>query len=104
MTRSTASAAAALAIALMIGGAGQVAAQECIDRAGEGTAPNRDAAMQAAYAAALRATDAALYRTWVDRNGKIGEAPGWTVRRMTAKCTATGSAQSCRVETTMCRG
>lgn len=102
MSRSKA-AAAALACVLTCAAATVAGAQECLDRAGEGTSTTRDGAMRAAYEAALRATDAGLLRAWLDRSQKIGEAPGWAVRRMTAKCAASGAGQTCRIETTLCR-
>lgn len=79
-------------------------AQECFDKAGQGTAPTREAAMSAAYEAVLRATDANLLRAWLAGSRRIGDAPGWTVRKLTNHCTPAGAGQTCRIMATLCKG
>ncbi len=84
-------------------GSGAAFAQACFDKAAEGTAPNRDAAMRQAYAAVLQSTDPQLLRAWTAASQRIGEAPGYTVRKLTSKCGQGGAGQVCRVEVNICK-
>jgi|LNFM01.1.fsa_nt_gb hypothetical protein len=94
----------ALALALSIAaGSGSAFAQGCVDKAAEGTAPNRDAALRQAYAGVLQATDPQLLKAWTAGDQRIGEAPGYTVRKLTSNCTAGGAGQICRIEVNICK-
>ena len=94
----------ALAFAVSLtAGSGGALAQACFDKAAEGTGPSRDAAMRQAYAAVLQATDPQLLRAWTAASQRVGEAPGYTVRKLTSKCAQGGAGQSCRVEVNICK-
>lgn len=93
----------AVAAVVMAAAASAVGAQECYDRAGEGTAPTRDEALRLAYEATLKATDQRLWQAWMSGARRIGDAPGWVVRKMTSNCTPSGAGQTCRVMVTLCR-
>ena len=94
----------ALALAISVAaGSSSAFAQVCVDKAAEGTAPNRDAAMRQAYAAVLLAIDPQLLRAWTAAGQRIGEAPGYTVRKLTSKCAQGGAGQVCRVEVNVCK-
>ncbi len=94
----------ALALALsLMAASGPAFAQVCVEKAAEGTGPNRDAAMRQAYAAVLQATDPQLLRAWTAGTQRIGEAPGYTVRKLTSKCTQGGAGQICRIEVNICK-
>lgn len=93
-----------LALALSIAaGSSSAFAQACFDKAAEGTGPNRDAAMRQAYAAVLQATDPQLLRAWTAGTQRIGDAPGYTVRKLTSKCAQGGAGQICRIEVNICK-
>lgn len=93
-----------LAGASLLAATGSASAQECAERAGEATAPSKDAAMTGAYEAVLKAVDPNLLRAWSTTSRKIGEAPGYSIRKMTAQCRAGGQGQICRIVATICRG
>jgi hypothetical protein len=90
-------------VATLLALGGTASAQTCVEKAAEGTGPTRDLAMRAAYDAALRAVDPQLGQRWSAGNMRIGEAPGYTVQKLTTKCAAGGSGQICRVEIIVCR-
>ena len=92
----------ALAVSLTYG-SGAALAQACFDKAAEGSGPSRDEAMRQAYSAVLQATDPQLLRAWNAASQRIGEAPGYTVRKLTSKCAQGGAGQVCRVEVNICR-
>lgn len=92
----------ALAVSLTAG-SGTAFAQACYDKAAEGSGPNRDAAMRQAYAAVLHATDPQMLGAWNGSGQRIGEAPGYTVRKLTSKCAQGGAGQVCRVEVNICK-
>jgi hypothetical protein len=92
---------AAVLIALLLS-AGSAAAQ-CLDKVGEGSGASREAALLAAYEAALKATDERLLKAWLAGARKLGDAPGYTVRKLTSNCTAGGPGQICRIAVTLCR-
>ncbi len=89
--------------ALAIAAPSSAFAQECYDKAGEATASSRDEALKLAYEAALKATDQRLWQSWLAGGRRIGDAPGWTIRKMTSQCSAGGAGQNCRVMVTLCR-
>jgi hypothetical protein len=91
-----------LAMAFLAAGASTAAAQ-CEDRVGQGTGQTRDAALRAAYEAALKTPDERLLKAWIAAGQKVGEAPGHTVRKLTSNCSAGGAGQICRIAVTLCR-
>lgn len=101
MSKLTSVAAAAAAVVL-IAGAGSASAQ-CVNKAGEGTGGSKDAAMFQAYEAVLQATDWGMWSKWMASSQKVGVAPGYTVSKLTSKCSAGGIGQVCRVQATLCR-
>lgn len=94
---------AALALAGIAAGATGASAQSCVETIGEATAPDRATAQRQAYEAMLRGADENLWRQWLARSQKIGEAPGWTVRKLTSNCTPRGTGTFCRVSGILCR-
>ncbi len=82
---------------------GTAAAQGCVENTTRASGPSRDAALRQAYETILRATDPALWKTWVSTSQRIGEAPGYAVRKLTSKCSAGGAGQICHVEVTLCK-
>jgi hypothetical protein len=103
MRKRSAAYAFAVAVAVVTAAASPAFAQECYERAGEGTAPTRDEALRLAYEATLKATDQRLWQTWSAGARRVGDAPGWTVRKMTSNCAAGGAGQTCRIMVTLCR-
>ena len=91
---------AAGAMLLMATGAN---AQQCVNKAGEGTGGSKDAAMFQAYEAILQATSWPMWAQWMSSSQKIGVAPRYTVSKMSSKCSAGGLGQTCRVQATLCR-
>ena len=100
---------AGIAMGVMLAGANAVYAQapgsgeRCPLRAADATAESRESAMRLGYEIALQAFDARLAKTWADRGRRVGEAPGYTVRRLVTKCQPRGRQHSCYVEVTLCR-
>ncbi len=92
----------ALASAFLIAGASGASAQ-CVNKAGEGTGGNKDSAMFQAYEAILQATSWPMWSQWMATSQKIGVAPGYTVSKMSSKCSAGGIGQVCRVQATLCQ-
>lgn len=82
---------------------GTAAAQGCVENTTQATGPSRDAALREAYETVLKATDQALWKAWMSTGQRIGEAPGYTVRKLTSKCSAGGAGQICRIEVTLCK-
>ncbi len=96
-------AAIAIAAATLVAGATSASAQSCLNKAGEGTGGNKDAAMFQAYEAILQATSWPMWSQWMASSQKIGVAPGYQVSKLSSKCTAGGLGQNCRVQATLCR-
>jgi hypothetical protein len=94
---------AVLAMAGIAAGATGAVAQACVETIGEAAAPDRMTAQRQAYEAMLRGADENLWRQWLARSQRIGEAPGWTVRKLTSSCTPRGSVTQCRVSGILCR-
>ncbi len=98
-----------IALVLVLAGASGTAAQapgsgeRCPTRAADATAESREAAMRLGYEISLQAFDPRLARKWVERGRRVGEAPGYTVRRLVTKCQPRGRQHSCYVEVTLCR-
>lgn len=98
----TKAAAIALATGFLLAGASGASAQ-CVNKAGEGTGGNKDSAMFQAYEAILQATSWPMWSQWMATSQKVGTAPGYTVSKMSSKCSAGGLGQVCRVQATLCR-
>lgn len=96
--------AAAIAIAALAATASVANAQQCVNKAGEGSATTKDAAIFQAYVTVLQATDVGMMTTWMATGQKIGVAPGYQVSKLAAKCAPGGLGQTCRVSATLCRG
>ena len=79
------------------------ASAQCVNKAGEGTGNTKDAAMFQAYEAILQATSWPMWSQWMASSQKVGVAPGYTVSKLSSKCTAGGIGQSCRVQATLCK-
>ena len=79
-------------------------AQGCVESVGEATAPSREPALRQAYESMLRAADANLLSAWQGSSQRVGEAPGYMVRKLTTNCAARGAGQFCRISATLCRG
>lgn len=92
----------AVVAGVMALGSGTASAQ-CVNKAGEGTGGNKDAAMFQAYEAVLQATDWGMWASWMASSQKVGVAPGYKVSKLTSKCTAGGLGQNCRVQATLCK-
>ena len=88
---------------VLVAGSSAAHAQVCVDSVGEAGAPSREPALMQAYQAMLRAVDPALLQAWQSRSQKLGEAPGYTVRKLTTNCAARGAGQFCRISATLCR-
>ena len=100
MRRATMAIAVAAAFA---GAATGAAAQQCWERTAEANAPSRDAAIRSAYSSVLRAVDPGLVQAWTAGGQRLGDAPGYTVRKLTNNCTPGGAGQTCRISATICR-
>jgi hypothetical protein len=92
----------AVAAGAMIAGASGASAQ-CVNKAGEGTGGNKDAAMFQAYEAVLQATDWGAWAAWMAGSQKVGTAPGYKVSKLSSKCRAGGLGQTCVVQATLCK-
>ncbi len=79
------------------------ASAQCVNKAGEGTGGNKDSAMFQAYEAILQATSWPMWSQWMASSQKVGVAPGYTVSKLSSKCTAGGMGQTCRVQATLCK-
>lgn len=95
-------AAIALAAGALVAGASSANAQQCVNKAGEGTGGNKDAAMFQAYEAILQATSWPMWSQWMASSQKVGVAPGYNVSKLSSKCSAGGMGQVCRVQATLC--
>lgn len=95
----------AVAIGLMVLAASVTgaAAQGCVQSIGEAAAGNRDAALRQAYEAMLRGAGEAVWRSWLASSQRIGEAPGYSVSKMTTNCSPRGGGTFCRVSAVLCR-
>jgi hypothetical protein len=96
-------AAAVGAAALMVWAAAPVEAKTCIKKAGQGTNTTEDGAKFQAYEAILQATDWGMWASWMATSQKIGVAPGYTVSKVSSKCTKGGLGSSCVVQATLCK-
>ncbi len=95
-------AASVISAALIMGLSG-AHAETCEDKAAEGSGPSRDAALRQAFATALQAVDPQALQRWLGAGMRVGEAPGYAVRKLSVNCTQGGPGQVCRIETTLCR-
>ncbi len=87
----------------LLASASATMAQECRESMGEGTGSSRDTAMRIAFGSALRAIDERVWATWNASGQRVGEAPGYAVRKLTSNCSAGGAGQICRISVTLCR-
>jgi hypothetical protein len=92
----------ALAAGALFAGTSAASAQ-CVNKAGEGTGGNKDAAMFQAYEAVLQATDWGSWAQWMASSQKVGVAPGYKVSKLSSRCQPGGIGQTCRVQATLCR-
>ncbi len=76
---------------------------QCVNKAGEGTGGSKDSAMFQAYEAILQATSWPMWSQWMASSQKVGVAPGYTVSKLSSKCSAGGLGQTCRVQATLCK-
>lgn len=81
----------------------QTSAERCQVRAADATADSREEAIRVGYEVALEAIDPRMAKAWAARNGRIGEAPGYHVSRLTTRCTPAGRRYRCYVEIRLCR-
>ena len=89
------------------GAAAQVGAPSmkgCEHHIGQASGATREAALQLAYEGMLEAVDPRMRRVWLERSRRIGDAPGYQVRKISSKCTARGTSQSCEIEAILCKG
>lgn len=84
-------------------GSGAARAETCWDKAAEGSGASRDAAMRQAYLTVLAATDPQLANAWVAANQRVGDAPGYAVRKLSLNCVQGGLGQNCKIEVTICK-
>ena len=90
-------------MAILIASAGAASAQ-CIKKAGEGTAGTKDGAMFQAYEIILQTTDFfGVWAPWITSGGKVGEAPGYTVKRKKSRCRKGGLGYVCTYHATLCK-
>ena len=94
---------AAIGFLMLAAGTTGAAAQACQEGIGEAGAPDRGTALVQAYDAMLRGVDQAAWRQWQARGQRIGEAPGFTVRKLTTNCSPRGAGSFCRVQAVLCR-
>lgn len=97
------------AAVLVLGGTGATAqgapsTQNCVVRAAEAISASRESAMDLAYESVLQSVDRRMAQTWASRGRRIGDAPGYQVRKINTRCTPRGTSQSCTVEASLCRG
>ena len=110
MLRSIVASAVAAVGLLLAGGtvaSAQVGAPSqrgCQHHIGEASGATRETALQLAYEGVLEAVDPSTRRTWIARGRRIGEAPGYEVRKISSKCAARGAGQSCTIDALICRG
>lgn len=91
-----------IAAAALFAAASGASAQSCVNKAGEGTGGNKDSAMFQAYEAILQATSWPMWSQWMATSQKVGVAPGYTVSKLSSKCSPGGLGQTCRVQATLC--
>ena len=95
--------AAPVVVAALVWGAAGALAESCEDKAAEGSGPSREAAMRQAFATVLQATDPQVLQLWLGARMRVGEAPGYAVRKLSVNCTQGGPGQICKIETTLCK-
>ncbi len=78
-------------------------AQECSEMIGEASAPTREAALSQAFEGVLQAKDQRSWQAWRSGSRKVGDAPGYVVRKLSSQCTPSRAGQSCRVAVLLCR-
>lgn len=77
---------------------------ECIKKAGEGTAGTKNGAMFQAYEIILQTTDFfGVWAPWISSGGKIGEAPGYTVKQRQSRCRKGGLGYVCIYQAVLCK-
>jgi hypothetical protein len=93
----------AVAVVTLLAGAGAAAHAACISKAGRGTGGNDDSAKFQAWEAVLQGTDWGAWANWMATSQKVGEAPGYKVSNVKARCTAGGTlGRECTVQGKLC--
>lgn len=96
---------ATVSAALMLGAAAlaPVAAQGCLNKAGEGTGSSVDGAKFQAWEAVLQATSWPMWSQFMAGSQKVGDAPGYKVSNIKSRCTTGGLGQVCTIQATLCK-
>ena len=77
---------------------------DCIRKAGEGTAVSKDGALFQAYEVILQTTSFfGVWAPWISSGGKIGEAPGYVVKKPKSRCRKGGLGYVCVYQATLCK-
>ena len=93
----------ALGVALLAAGATGANAQACRESIGEATGASRDGALRQAYEGMLHGLSDNTWRQWMARGQRIGDVPGYTLRKLSTNCTPRGAGMFCRVTGFACR-
>ncbi len=78
-------------------------AQQCSELTGEASGPTREAALSQAFEGVLQAKDQRSWQAWRSGSLRVGDAPGYAVRKLSSQCTPNRAGQSCRVTVLLCR-
>jgi hypothetical protein len=93
----------AVAVVALLAGAGAAANAACINKAGKGTGGNDDSAKFQAWEAVLQGTDWGSWASWMASSQKVGEAPGYKVSNVKARCSAGGAlGRECTMQGKLC--
>jgi len=91
-------------LATVLIAATSAASAQCIKKAGEGTDGTKDGAMFQAYEIILQTTDFfGVWAPWIASGGKIGQAPGYVVKRPKSRCKKGGLGYVCVYQATLCK-
>jgi hypothetical protein len=87
----------------MLAAAGAVAHAACVNKAGKGTGGTDESAKFQAWEAVLQGTDWGMWSQWMLTSQKVGEAPGYKVSNVKARCTAGGAlGRECVMQGRLC--
>ena len=87
-----------IACATVLGATGTGAfAQQCSELTGEASGPTREAALSQAFEGVLQVKDRRSWQAWLSGSRRVGDAPGYVVRKLSSQCTPNRAGQSCRV-------
>lgn len=78
-------------------------AQQCVNKAGEGTNTTVDGAKFQAWEAVLQATDWSVWGAMMASKQEVGNAPGMKVSNLKSSCKPGGLGQICIVSARLCR-